>query len=83
MKKRALCIISIAFVLTLSIAPINCIRAQFCSVEQRSQLDSITPVLVENSIVTTSLDKYLADKILITLQPYSDRSVPDLMIMAA
>ena len=83
MKKGALCITSIAFVLALLIAPFNCIRAQFCCVEQRSQLDSITPVLVENSIVTTTLDKYLADKILMTLQPYSDRSVPDLMIMAA
>lgn len=82
MKKSALCVFSIALVITLLIAPFDCIKAQFCCVEQRCQMDSITPV-VEKSVVTTNLDKYLADKILMTLQPYSDRSVPDLMIMAA
>lgn len=57
-------------------------------------MDSVTKVLVKTEsscntfpesqyAVTTPLDIFIADRILMKLQPYADRSVPQLMIMAA
>lgn len=94
MKKRLLYAASIALTLFITIVPFSGIRAQFCSTEQRAQMDSATMVMVcpesnclpastEQCAVTTPLDIFLADKILMKLQPYSGKSVPQLMIMAA
>lgn len=94
MRKRAFISAGIAVLLLATGAKFNCIRAQFCSTEQRALMDSTTNVIVcqgaggseqafSQCAVTTPLDMFLADKILMKMAPYSDRSIPQLMIMAA
>lgn len=62
--------------------------AQYCNTEMRSHIDSTTIVRTDAgdgmTASTTNLDRYIADKIIAKLQPYSDsRSTAELTVMAA
>lgn len=81
---------SIAFALAASATVLTCstASAQYCSTEMRNHIDSTTAVRADAgdrmSASTTNLDRYIADKIIAKLQPYSDsRSTAELTVMAA